>query len=453
MKILFVQYSLGYYVAPMLLSALLKQHGHAVDITIGPDVNDILSSVQKINPDIVAFSVTTGNHVWFAKIAKKIKGISKALIIAGGPHPTFFPEFIDEPGIDIIARGESEFAFLELVENIRKGKKITAIKNLWVKEGGKVYKNDVRRLLPDLDKLPDPDRSLYPEEKISTASFIAGRGCPYNCSFCFNHSLKELYQNKGKYVRMKSPKAFVSEIESVKDRCGLRSIVFTDDIFITDKKWLKEFCALYVKKINLPFKCFVRANQVDEPLVMLLKSSKCHVVYFGIESGDEALRNDVLHKQVMDQQIVAAARLFHKHGIKIGTFNMMGIPSETTAQALKTVQLNRLIKTDFPRIMLLQPYPKTEICKFAVANGYMDELKVDDFGVSFIRESLIKQKNIGQLINLQRLSYFAIKSRVAECVITQLIKLPPNKIFELFFLFSLLLVNSKENKHNLFITA
>lgn len=454
MKILFIQFASGYYIAPMLLSSVLKKHGHNTSILVESDDARILNHIKQLRPDIIAFSCTTGNHIWAARIARKIKQSFDVVTIAGGPHPTFFPDFIEEQGIDVVARGEAEFAIAEMVDNIQNGKDITSINNLWVKKNNKVYKNDLRDLLENLDKLPYPDRSLYRRNAVlEGTSFVAGRGCPYNCSFCFNHSSREMYKGKGRYVRIKSPKATIAEIEDVKIKHGLKKVVFDDDIFITDRRWLAEFCRLYRKNIKLPFKCFVRANLVDEELVMMLKESMCETVYFGIESGDQGLRTTILNKAVTDEQLVNAGRLFNKHGIKIGTFNMMGIPTETTEQALKTIRLNRLAKADYPRIMLLQPYPKTKIAEFAVENGYMDQFSADEFGVSFLRKSLIKQNNINELINLQRLAYFAIKSRLAGIIIKRLAKLPNNRLFDLLFLISLTLMNAKENKESLLLTA
>jgi radical SAM superfamily enzyme YgiQ (UPF0313 family) len=386
--------------------------------------------------------------------AKKIKRRFDVTTIIGGPHPTYFSELITKEGVDIIAKGEADFAIAEVADKIENGKDITSVKNIWIKKEGRVYKNELDNLLADLDKLPFPDRDLYVKgAEFNSTGFVAGRGCPYDCSYCFNHISKEMYKGKGKYVRMRSFQNIIAEIESVKKRHNLKKVIFNDDIFILNREWLNKFTKQYLKKIKMPYKCFVRANLVDEELVKLLKKGLCETVYFGIESGDEELRKSVLNKNVSDEQLIKTGKLFHKYGITIGTFNMMGIPSETVEQALKTIRINRIIKTDFPRIMLLQPYPKTKVSEFAVEKGYMDELNPDEFGKSFLKKSLITQENISRLINIQRMSYFGIRSKLMEPLIKQLSKLPENFLFELLFLFSLSLINAKETKQNLFITA
>ncbi len=62
--------------------------------------------------------------------------------------------------VDIICIGEGETPFRELCLRIRDGKPYDAIRNLWVKTGKGVVKNDIGPL-EDLDRLPFPDWSLF----------------------------------------------------------------------------------------------------------------------------------------------------------------------------------------------------------------------------------------------------------------------------------------------------
>ena len=95
------------------------------------------------------------------KQCRKIKKKFRIPVILGGVHPTICPEIIHEESIDVVCRGEGEYAFLELLNNMEKGKDITKIKNMWVKKGNQIYKNDMRSLIENLDELPFPDRDIY----------------------------------------------------------------------------------------------------------------------------------------------------------------------------------------------------------------------------------------------------------------------------------------------------
>ena len=82
--------------------------------------------------------------------------------------------------------------------------------------------------------------------------FISGRGCPYQCTYCFNHKYNQMYKGKGNIIRHKSVDYFLEEILQVKKEYPLEGIIFEDDIFIIDKGWLEEFAIKYSKKIGLP---------------------------------------------------------------------------------------------------------------------------------------------------------------------------------------------------------
>ena len=58
----------------------------------------------------------------------------------------------------------------------------------------------------------------------------------------------------------------------------------------------------------------------------MLKDAGCYLVMFGIESGDVELRRNILKKNITDDQIRNAARLFRQYDVRMKTFNIMGLP-------------------------------------------------------------------------------------------------------------------------------
>ena len=147
MKILFIQQDVFKCLGTMILSAILKKNGYKCDILIDTLEKDLMEKIKSINPDIIGFSIVAARWSWMKVLAKKIKSEFKMPILIGGPHPTFFPEIINEDFIDIICIGEGEYAILELLNKLKKGEDITKIKNLWIKEKTKIYKNPIRDLI------------------------------------------------------------------------------------------------------------------------------------------------------------------------------------------------------------------------------------------------------------------------------------------------------------------
>lgn len=456
-KVIFLHNLVYEHMGPMYLSAILKRNNHDCDVFIQGYDGDIVEKTIEAKPDLVAFSCTTGQHKWASKIAKKIKEKYQVLIMMGGPHPTYFPEVINDSNIDIICRGEGEYAFLELANALRDKKNITRIKNLWVKKGGKIYKNNLRPLNQNLDELPFPDRTLYYAKynflkKNPRKSFLTTRGCPFDCTFCHNHSLKKIYGDKRHYVRRRSVEKVIEEILEVKSKYPLEVVYLMDDTFILDHAWVKKFLKLYKEKVKLPFTCLVRAGLITGDLIKKMSLAGCKRTFFSIETGNEHLRNKILKKGITNKQIIYAAKLMKKYKIKFKGYNMLGLPGETLEDAFLTIKLNRKIKTDYPVCTILQPYPQTELYEYLLKNGYLGEsFSPDGFTQSYF--GLNQQMKVKEeILNLHKFFFYAVKFPWLDPIIKQLIKLPPNKMFDFIFLTGFAYIHIGSEKQNILRT-
>lgn len=421
----------------MYLSAYLQHHGHEARIFIDVAGTNAFADVEAYKPQVVGFSCTTGLHHWALDFTRKYKAkYPDTITLLGGPHPTFYPWIIRDPALDYICVGEGEGAVLDLAHAVEGEGEASQIPNLWGKVDGEIFSNPVRPLIQDLDNLPFPDRTYYERYPITaretSKNFISGRGCAFKCNFCANHTLQELYRGKGKYVRFRSQENVIEEIQQVRQRYPVRFVGFSDDILIVNKKRLFPFLDLYRSQIGLPFLSTVRANLVDDEIVRALKEAGCISCVFGIESGVEKLRNEVLAKGVKDEEIYEAARLFRKYKICFGTYNMVGLPGETVEDAFETVKINARIRADFPWCSVLQPYPGTQIRRRIEAD-LGKELPVDEIGASYFTTSVIRSREIRQLENLQKFFHLAVRFPFLQPVIRQLIKLPPNLIYQGIF--------------------
>ena len=115
---------------------------------------------------------------------------------------------------------------------------------------------------------------------------------------------------------------------------------------------------------------------------------------------------------------------------------MIGMPGETLEHAFETVALNQRIKTDFLYFSVFQPYPKLPMTKQLEENGMIKSFQSSDYETTFFKGSLIKQKNINELVNLHKFFYVAVKCPWLKPVIKKAIKLPPNWLFEQIFIMS-----------------
>jgi anaerobic magnesium-protoporphyrin IX monomethyl ester cyclase len=424
------------YLGVMYISSVLKRAGHQVEVFIERSDKDLIKGLLDFAPDITAFPVTTGMHVRAVETARAIKKSIDTKIVFGAYHPTFFPEIINEDYVDVICRGEAEEAMLELADRLDRNEDLSVL-NCWVKDGKGVIKKDVRPLTADLDSLPFPDRKLYiakyPFMKTSQAHVIAGRGCPFSCSFCFNHAFRRLYKDKGEAFRLRSVSNVIEEIKEIKVRLAPKSIYMQDDTFALDKNWVLDFLDSYVSLVQLPFVCMIRADSVDEELIKRLKEAGCSSVFFGVETGSEDLRNSLLNKKITDAEILETAALLKKYGLRFRTFNMFNLPGESLKDAYKTVELNQRIRTDFPWSSLYYPYPGTELADHALKSGLIKDA-ASKVQPSFFKAGVISSPHKNRLMNLQKLFFYAVKFPRLFPLLKKIIAIRPNIFFDLAFL-------------------
>lgn len=438
MKILFI-YKYDYHepLGIMILSSYLKSKGHVCELLDLKFDKNYIREIRKIKPDIIAYSILTVNSSFYLRINQKIKKHFSVFALFGGPHPTFFPDFIREDGVDAICLGEGEEAFAELAGALEKKNDYTKIENTIVKYNGQIFKNDLRCLNQNLDELPYPDRELinkYKHYKFRTrVRTITTRGCPYNCTYCFNHSYRKILKDKGTYVRRRSVDNVVTELVMLKQMYNPRNIEFHDDVFVLDKNWLDEFLDKYKREIAIPYDISVRVELITEDIVEKLHKSGCKCVHFGIESGNAAIRTTLLHRKMTDDQIIYASSLFSKYNIKTKAFNIVGLPGETVENVFETIRLNYKAKVSYAINTIYHPYPQTELATYAFDNGYYDG-KLDAIGKSlFYGKSAIKTPEIEKIIRLHYLFAFCVKSPKLIPITKILIKLPFDYLYRLLF--------------------
>ena len=413
---------------PMYLSAALAGRGHRADVLVEMEEGrGFMEAVRAAKPDIVAFSLMSGLQDWTARTARAVKRMLGVPVIAGGPHCTFFPEFIEEEGIDAICRGEAEDGLPEFVDALASGRDGSDVPGFWVKTASGVVKNELYPLRPDLDSLPRPDRGLYAGRypqlaQGSGAQILVARGCPYSCSFCYNRLLRGLYKGKGSYIRRHGHQRILDEIRDIAAaRCTpLRYVSFVDDLFVQDREWLEGFLARYAREVGLPFMCGVRANLMDEPMAALLARSGCRMVSFGVESGDAAMRNETLNKKISEEQIVRTAEMLHAHGIRFSTFNMFNLPGETLGKAVATLRLNQRIRRgNHPWSGLLQPYRGTGVYDTALRMGLIPQ---GETGANLFTSATVRQPDTAALERFNAYFYWMVRYPWLEPLLMPLVR-------------------------------
>lgn len=363
----------------MHLVSALEAEGHEARLAFD-DPASLEQIVGEWKPDVVGYSAMTGDQDGILALNRRLKEVRPFFAIMGGPHPTHFPEVIEQDAqLDAICRGEGEEAIVSLAEALGNGSAVERVPNLWVrsKVDGTIHRNEVCPLAEDIDALPPASReayySLYNRPLLQGAArFMAGRGCPYNCTYCFNKYYYELYKDKGPRVRWRSPAHVVREIAETRKRYPFQIIAFCDDCFPYGEAWLTEFRDLYTEQVGLPFVVNERVERITPAVCRLLREAGCHCVFIGVETGNETLRHEKLHRYMSNEEMLEAGRNLREAGLVVGTNNLVGIPGETMATALETLDMNIALRASYAGTFFFQPFPRTDLCRIAIGEGLYD---------------------------------------------------------------------------------
>lgn len=419
----------------MRLAAALKAAGHQA-LLVDPTRPESAAELEDFAPQLLAFSVITGQHTYYRRIAAVLREHLGVPTLFGGPHATFFPQEVEQPAVDAVCVGEGEDVIVDVAAALDAGAdRVPELPGLWVKRAdGSVYQGPLRPLIEDLDRLPWPDRPVLRRASRLHAvagrhHFIASRGCAYRCTYCYNHAAMDKFEGLGRFVRFRSPQDLVGECEAVAEQYRFTYAYFLDDIFIMSRSWFREFAHLYAARVAIPYCAHVRAEMVSEELAELLAMSGCRAVNLGIEAGDERVRRELLDRPMTDEQIVDACDRLHAVGVKVVAPNIIGIPGTGLDEDLATLRLNQRARPDHPSVSIFQPYPGTRLAELAQQIG---EFGGDFDGVpeSFYDDSVVDVPHRDQLRTLYLLFHLLVVLRVPEPAARRLIRLPPSQALE-----------------------
>ncbi len=353
MKLLFINLFENHYDkhAIYALSAVVKAAGHDARYISGT-AQECMASLKSEPHDVRCYSMFSMHLTAYCEFEKTAREKHGQPSIAGGFGATFAPE--SGLPFDIVVRGEGEPAIADFLST------------------GKISE---RYPFIVLDAMPFPDREIvYARHPVlgafSSRQFIAGRGCPYDCSYCFNHAYREKFKTSGKYIRRKSVDYMIEEIERVDSRWPFETVVFQDDTFCLDARWLAEWAAKW--KRRKPYTCNVRANFITDDVCALLKDSGCFFVNWSFEAAGARLRNDVLCRRMSDKQIHDCALLLRKHGIKFRVAAMVGLPTESMRDTDATLYMAASTGAQYAFANIFTPLPGLKITEYAERCGCLD---------------------------------------------------------------------------------
>lgn len=351
----------------------------------------IRKSIYQLQNEKVDFcgisSIFSPTFSYLQIISQTVKEVfPNAIIVAGGGVPSNMMEevFASAPNIDVISYGEGEIALSGLVASENEQKYLEDSQSLVTREKlnrGFEYSFE---FIEDLDDIPPLDFSLIEFERYSSHAhsqikrkvisipLMFSRGCPFNCCFCASHSIH------GKRVRYNSLQRIKSDIRLFVSKYHINTITVWDDNFFVDKD---QAIALldYFMELNLTVE-FVNGFPVyrmDDDMAKKLKASGVDVVTLAIESGNQRVLKEIIHKPMELQMVPKAIECLKKYDIYIKGLFVIGFPGETLEDIQITMDFIHNSELNWVDIFIASPLPGSDLYDMCKNGNYLKNDNLD----------------------------------------------------------------------------
>jgi radical SAM superfamily enzyme YgiQ (UPF0313 family) len=182
------------------------------------------------------FTPYAGEALAVAEVVKrKLPGCK---VVLGGHHPTALPgDVLHHTAVDFVIRGEGEHSLPLLAKAIREGEPLFDIPGLCYVDHSRLVVNEPV-LLKQPEQFPLPALNLikldfYQRKKAGSMVVMAGRGCPFRCSYCSVGHHSYLTYRRRPVVDV------LQEIGQAVNK-GVRFIDFEDENLSLNRNWFLE---------------------------------------------------------------------------------------------------------------------------------------------------------------------------------------------------------------------
>ena len=308
--------------------------------------------------------VQSNQYARAADLAKRFRGHGLDVLI-GGFHVSganaLLPGTNDEIselielGVHVV-RGEVDACWQEIVEGLLDGTLPGMVDRLTDR--------------PNLRERPIPavDRRYMKKFAMPDLGTIdAGRGCPFECSFC------TIINVQGRKMRCRSPESILGGMREQYQQ-GIRHYFFTDDNFSRHTDWEGIFdgmAAMRAEGFNLSFMMQVDTQATRLPrFVEKAALAGCRQVFIGLESISAENLAAAGKRQNRVENFRDMTEQWHKHQIVAQCGYIVGFPADTPESIASDVRrLREEVGIDQASFFILTPLPGSEDHARAVRGG------------------------------------------------------------------------------------
>jgi radical SAM superfamily enzyme YgiQ (UPF0313 family) len=293
-------------------------------------MNDILTNELKKGYDVVGIN---GDFVGISTFfLKQIKNFNpKMICVVGGHTASRHYEIFLKSGFDFVILGDGEQSFLNLINNLKSGKKkLKELQNVAFIYQRKIFS---RIKTINYEKLP-PLRELVNYQSYinytNITPVLSSRGCKGACIFCSRKLVPNYF--------LRNVREVVSEIRSIHRRFHLNNFLFYDDNINNDEKHLRDLCLEIIKnKLKIIWACYSRAENLSSETIQLMSAAGCRKISFGVESGSRRILK-IVDKNIDLTNALRIIKDCKKNGMSVRLTFIYDLPYETWKDLFESIK-------------------------------------------------------------------------------------------------------------------
>ncbi|MBT5471485.1 MAG: radical SAM protein, partial [Nitrospina sp.] len=214
------------------------------------------------------------------------------------------------------------------------------------------------------------------DEQEGVVHICTQRGCPFPCSYCAAASTLELYDGN-EYGRRRSCQNVIDELVDIKKNGSLNFVIFEDDTFTIDRKWVRKFCRQFKETIGVGFSLNARVETMTLEMIEELAAAGCQFIVYGVESGSYRVRKNIMNRPVTNERFLEVFNWSKHFGIRIIANFMLGVPGETKQDIDMTLGFIKELEPDDFSYSVFYPFPGTALLRLCLDKGYLPKNYLD----------------------------------------------------------------------------
>ena len=271
------------------LSCSDKVEARVFEFTINGNTDDYIDEICEFSPDVISFTCYIWNITKTLDVCQKLKKLTNAIIILGGPEVSYRARDILENHkyVDYVLSGEGEETYPLLLNKLNNNEYIADVPGISYRDKEEFIS------VPEKESTntpPSPYNDEYFNNLNGRITYIeTSRGCPYRCAFCLSGRCSKL-----RFFDIEQVKTDIIKLAS----SGTQTLKFVDRTFNANADRANKIIKFILdnRGVNFPENvCFhfeIAGDILKESTLQLLKSAP--VGLFQLEIGMQSFNEDTL---------------------------------------------------------------------------------------------------------------------------------------------------------------